>query len=58
MLTLLEKIDLYLGEEVGGEGMSAGVGTITADIAPNPNKFVVGAAKRKKKKKKKVVPTD
>lgn len=57
MMTLLEKIELYLNEEVvvggssGGEGMS-NPGTTTGDIAKFPEKFVVGYKRRKKKKKK------
>lgn len=56
-MTLLEKIDLYLGEEVtaggsvGGEGM-AHPGTTTGDIAKFPEKFIVGYKRKKKKKKK------
>lgn len=53
MMTLLEKIELYLNEEIttGGEGMSS-PGTTTNDIAKLPEKFVVGFKRKKRKKKK------
>lgn len=57
-MNLLEKIDLFLGEEMtsGGVGTAVSgeghVATTTSDIAKFPEKFVVGWTRRKKKKKK------
>lgn len=57
-MNLLEKIDLFLGEEMtaGSVGTSTTgdgyVATTTSDIAKFPEKFVVGMKRRKKKKKK------
>lgn len=46
-MDLLEKIDLYLGEEV--VSTTATPGTTTDKVAKYPEKFVVGQKKKKKK---------
>ena len=47
-MDLLEKIDLYIGEEVVTGGATPG--TTTDKVAKYPEKFVVGQRKKKKKK--------
>lgn len=48
-MDLLEKIDLYIGEEVvsGGATPTSTPGTTTTKIAKFPEKFVVGRRKKK-----------